>query len=268
MPANPAINPAAPAPHTVLEIITDAMIEVGLLSPGEPPDGDTAQWAFRKYNYLLNYWAAKRNFVYSTSFQVFNLVAGLSPHTIGPGTAATPATFPMSQRPVKIESWALILNSGQSAVDLPHKPLRDNAWWAMQRVKAIQTNIPTDLYYSPDQPNGSLFFWPVPNAVMPVRLELWALVSEALSINDPIDGAGGVGSLPPAYRTAIMLTLAETLQPGARKDADSTLAGMALAARAAVFGNNTASPRIATRDSGMPGSRRGGGFNWLTGDLT
>jgi hypothetical protein len=264
MPVNPAIAPNAPPPHTVLELIVDAMIEVGIASPGDPPDGDVVQWALRKYNYLLNFWAAKKNFVYSTSFQVFNLVAGLSPHTIGPNNA----TFNVPQRPVKIESWALILNSGQSAVDLPHKPLRDNDWWAMQRVKAIQTNIPTDLYYSPDQPNGSLFFWPVPNAVLPVRLELWSLVSEALSINDPIDGAGGVGTLPPAYRTAIMLTLAETLQPGARKDADSTLAAMALAARAAVFGNNTASPRIATRDSGMPGSRRGGGFNWLTGDLT
>jgi hypothetical protein len=263
MPVNPAIAPNAPPPHTVLEIILDAMIEVGIASPGDPPDGDVVQWAFRKYNYLLNYWAAKKNFVYSTSFQVFNLVAGLSPHTIGPNNA----TFNVPQRPVKIESWALILNSGQSAVDLPHKPLRDNAWWAMQRTKAIQTNVPTDLYYSPDQPNGSLFFWPVPNAVMPVRLELWALVSEALSINDPIDGAGGVGTLPPAYRTAIMLTLAETLQPGGRKEADSTLAAMALAARASVFGNNTASPRISTQDSGMPGKRRGG-FNWLTGGIT
>lgn len=264
------VNPQAaalPKPITFLDIAIDAMIEVGMLQPGEPPDPDTAQWVLRKGNYLLDYWSARRNYVYSTSFQVFNLIAGLSPHTIGPGSATTPATFTVPQRPVKIESWALILNTGPTAVDLPHRPLRDNAWWATQRVKSLQSSIPTDLYYSPDLPNGALFFWPVPNTVFPVRLELWNLLQQFQSINDPIDGPGGNGFLPPAYRSAFMLTLAETLQPGSRKDADPTLAAMALAARSAIFGNNTASPRIDTRDSGMPG-KGGSDFNWMTGNLT
>lgn len=253
--------------YQILDVITDALIEIGLLSPGEQTnlDPDLGQWALRKANYLLDNWASQRKYVYASTFQAFNLTAGLSPHTIGPNNA----TFAWNQRPVKIESWALVLNTGPTAVDLPHRPTRDKDWWAMQRVKTLQSNIPTDMYYEPDSPNGSCYFWPVPNAAYPVRMELWTLVSQYLTINDPIDGPGGAGILPPAYRSALMLTLAETLQTGGAKSPNPMLSQMAQAARTAVFGNNSQSPRSATSDAGMSPTRLGADlFNWETGNLT
>ena len=63
-------------------------------------------------------------------------------------------------------------------------------------------------------------------------------------------------------------TLAEMLLPGSNRELHEVLAGKALMARTAVFGNNVKSPRIATRDSGMPkAGRKGkrGDFNWFTG---
>src|SRR5258708_17354500 len=122
MPVNPQV-PQAPQTYNALDIIADAMIEIGMLSPGEENnlDADSAQWAFRKLNYLLDVWAAKRQYVWASTFAQFNLVANLSPHTIGPNNA----TFAVNQRPVRIESWALILNTSATPVDLPHRPTRD-----------------------------------------------------------------------------------------------------------------------------------------------
>ena len=253
--------------YTAADIIGDALIEVGMKAPGEPTDGETGQWAFRKLNYLTDIWAAKQAYVWAMQFKVFTLVAGLSPHTIGPGVGAT---FPIQgNRPVVIKSASLLLNTGTGqgaqVVDLPMN-IRDAEWWAAQQTKQIQTNVPTDLYYEPDTPNGSLFFWPVPNSQQQVRLEYWAQLSQYSLITDPLSGPGGNGTLPPAYRAGLMLTLAESLQPGGEKEANPELARQALVARAAIFGNNAKSPRIQTQDWGMPKAGRGKpDFNWVTG---
>src|ERR1035437_7931772 len=107
MPNLPPLDPA-PLTYVVQDIIADALAEIGMLSPGESPDGETAQWAFRKINYLLDYWSAQKNYVYKKTFETYTLVPGLSPHTIGP---APGATFQVRQRPVKIISAPVILNN-------------------------------------------------------------------------------------------------------------------------------------------------------------
>lgn len=260
MPIGPPLSEPSLS-YSALDLITDALIEVGMVSPGESPDGETSQWAFRKLNYLTDVWAAKKAYVWTTSFQLFTLIPNHSPHTIGPSTA----DFTVSQRPVRIESAALILASSGTSVDLPIN-IRDDAWWAAQQVKGVKTNIPTDLFYSEDWPNGQLFFWPVPNAADQVRLQFWTTLSQYSQINDALAGPGGAGTLPPAYRAALMLTLAETLLPSGQLEAHPVLIAAAKEARFAVFGNNARSPRTQTQDSGMPRAGRRADFNWMSGN--
>jgi hypothetical protein len=113
------------------------------------------------------------------------------------------------------------------------------------------------LFYNPAFPNGELYLWPIANTAFGLRLETWVLLSQFGAITDPIGGPGStVMTLPPGYRNAIMLSLAESLQPGAEK-ANPLLTVNAANARAAVFGNNTPSANISTRDSGMPGTQEG-----------
>lgn len=251
----PVLPPPAPAPLTyvVQDIINDALIEIGMLAPGEQPDGDTAEWAFRKANYVLDTWAARENYVYNSTFARYTLVPGLLPHTIGPSPTAT---YQVRQRPVKIIRANVILTGTSPEVEAPELNIRDAQWWMSVTTKNIRTPQPTDLFYSPNWPDGQLYFWPVPSAANDVRLETWVLLEQFVSITDPLGGpASSTMSLPPGYRNALMLTLAETLQPGGEKEPNSVLSAAAAAARLAVFGNNSGIPRMQTRDSGVPGGR-------------
>lgn len=261
----PIIPPGGETPltYTAFDIITDALIEAGILSLGEQAnlDPDTGQWAFRKLNYLIDIWSAKAGYVYAQNFELFTLVAGLSPHTIGPDPSAT---FSVLRRPVKINSASLVLNSG-TPVDLPIG-IRDRKWWSYQQTKSIQSDIPTDLYYDPTNVNGSIYFWPVPNVQNQVRLELWIPLMDYIQINDPLAGPGEGGTLPQGYRAALMYTLAESLLPAGDIAAHPVLVKAGQEARAAVFGNNSQSPTMTTRDFGMPKSGRPRpDWNWRTG---
>jgi hypothetical protein len=256
----------APLTYTVEDLVNDALIEIGVASPSDPADNETVQWAFRKLNYVMDTWQAMRNKVYSYSFDLFTFQANVTPTVMGPSPAATPG-FSVPQRPVRIESAALILNAG-FPVDLQIN-IRDKDWWAANQVKGLQTNVPTDLYPDYAWPDALLYFWPVINIGSQVRLQTWTTVTQFASITDPIGGYGGPGTLPPAYRNAVMLTLAETLCSGAQKEPSPSLISSAMYARAAMIGPNEGPPRISLRDSGMP---KGGGkradFNWQSGNIT
>lgn len=248
---------------TYRDIVTDAMKEIQVLGQGEVPTAGEAADGLSKLNRLFDRYAARGIMAFNVDFSVFTLTANLFPHLIGP-VGASP-TFTVPQRPVRIESAALLIQSGPSVIDVPMN-IRDDAWWANERVKNQTSTVPTDLYYSPGWPTGSLYFWPVPSAANQVRLELWSLLPGNVANN-------GIFSLPPGYWDMVILNLALTLAPmfGAAAVVSPDLREQARLALAAVQGNNAKSPRCASKDVGMESANKsgkgagGGYFNWASG---
>lgn len=258
MPVGPPSTP--PFPTTagkVSQLISDALQEMGAYGQGDDIQAKDAQFALRKLNRILDQWAARRMYVYTLAFTLYTLQVNLSPHTIGPAAA----TFAVPQRPTKVQGATIVLTGTTPTTELPIE-IRDSDWWNNQRVKNLTSSIPTDLYYSPDYPNGSLYFWPVPDFAYQCRLETWGQISQFNALNDAFN-------MPPGYLEAITLTLAEGLCPSFQKQLDPGLAAQAQRARTAIQMLNNPAPRIATQDSGMP--RKGSGnradFNWVDGSV-
>jgi hypothetical protein len=241
------------------DILNAAAQEIGVLGQGDTLSAYDQALALQKCNDILDEWAARKAYVYNDAFLLFTLTANHAPHLIGPNL--TSPDFAVTQRPVRIEGWDLVLSNLSPVVDLPRTRMRDSTWWTNQRVKSLASNVPTDLYYEPDFPNGQLNFWPVPNFAYQVRLQVWNVINQF--------ALGQVFNLPPGYRRALTLTLAKDLCGPFRREWTETQAeGLAKAIKA-ILGNNDESPRMATAEPGQQG--RGSGkradFNWMDGSV-
>lgn len=207
-------------------------------------------------NQMVDYWSARGCYAWTTAFTTWTLTPGHQPHLIGPNLS--PPDFLVNQRPVGIRSANLILTNTNPQVDLPIN-LRDNAWWAGQRVKNLSSSIPTDLYYEPDVPDGALWLWPIPNVGYGLRLEGMVVLQQFVTLDDCFIA-------PQAYLAAVTLTLAEELSDVWGTAMPPNLARRAMKARDALQSNNNLAPRIASADWGTAG-RPGGDFNYMTGTL-
>lgn len=240
---------------TVLDLIQEALAEIGAYAQGETPSAADAQFALSKLNRMIDAWMAQRLFVYNLDFTQFTLVPSLTPHTIGP----VGATFTVAKRPVRIEAANIVLTNVSPSVLSPLN-IRNDQWWQANRVPGVTTTLPTDLYYSPTWPNGSLYFWPIPTVAYGVQLWLWNNIAEYSSLVTVV-------SLPQGYRSALVYSLAEELCPSFGKQLSPSLATLATKSREIVKSPNSMSPNIATMDFGMPDVNYSNlpSFNWLTG---
>jgi hypothetical protein len=247
-----AVNSAITA--TPADIITSALMELGVISPGETLSAEDIAWGLEKIQRQIDQWNARRELIFSVGFSLFSLIPNHSPHTIGPN-----GDFNVPVRPPVIVGAAFILNgSSGNPVDTPIK-IRDDDWWRDNPVKSLTSSIVTDLYYSPDSPLGNLYFYPTCNVAAPVRLELWGQLAQAVTQLTSLGFVQG-------YWEAIVLDLAMRLAPSYERPVATELREQWSRAMRIIQANNSKPPRIAT-NAGMP-NRGGGGrpdFNFLTG---
>jgi hypothetical protein len=234
----------------VSQLITGALFEIKVARAGDQVAPETLQYGLQLFNELLDGWNGipDHRAIYAVDISTFTLVPSLVPHTIGPT-----GTFVTASRPVNIAFAQVDLGGGPPDVYRPIW-LRDKRWYANQSVPALTSTFPTDLYYAPDWPNGSLYFWPVPTTAYTVRLWLQALLLTA-NLSTTV-------SFPPGYQLALRLTLAERLARGMGQPLSADLKQDARDARAAIFANNEEMPALHTADSGL-GTAAPSTFNWM-----
>lgn len=245
------------------QLILDSLIEIGVYMPDESLRAEDEQFCARKLTRIIDRWTARRVFAYTTNFALYTLTPNHSPHRIGPNLLAPDfATVSGAPRPQRIESASLVLTDSTPVVDSPQLNIRDAAWWAANKVKGLTSTVPTDLYYEPDFPNGSLNFWPVPTFAYSVRIEAWTALTQV-----PADLTTSF-SAPPAYESTVLYELALDLCASYGRGVPADLPSKLQASVKALQSDNDQSPRVASADWGTRGSKTGGGFNWMTGTLS
>jgi hypothetical protein len=238
---------------TGLELIKEALMEINAHAPGESLPSERASFALSKLNEILDAWNADGLMPYTVEFNEYTLTPNLQPHTLGP----TGATFTVTQRPVYIASAALILTTSTPNVHCPLR-IRDKDWWGSLSVPALASSIPSDLYYSPTFPNGSIYLWPKPNTAYGLKIETWTLLAQIANLATVIN-------LPPAYKAGLVPTLAMRISPSLGKTPNALTIAAQMKAMRDIQGLNSKSPRMGTRDYGIPGGK--GGYDIQTGGI-
>lgn len=134
---------------TANQILTDALIEAGVISPDQSIPGDQIDADLRRLNRMLDFWATRRLTIPVRTEDTKTLVVGQGSYTIG--QSGTPDISAV--RPIEIE-YAFLRDGGNDY------PVACNVTEAeyISLVTKSQQAMPTKLYYRPSVPNGTIIF--------------------------------------------------------------------------------------------------------------
>lgn len=183
-----------PSPITAIDLIRRAMMHIGVLAEGEVPSADQASDGLDALNDVLETWSIESLAVYGALPEQFNLVAGQSTYTVGPGGEWS------TTRPISISSAVMTVDN----VDFPI------GQWSYTEYSSLaikyQPGIPEKLVYINDAPLARVILYPVPYANAVITVDIPRLLTEVASVSDTI-------SLPPGYARALQYAVAEELAP-------------------------------------------------------
>lgn len=182
------------------DLISAALVEIGVLSPGEALTAQDEQSASTVLSQMLDAWQAQSMYIFATARLVFSPVALKQVYTIGPG-----GDFNVP-RPAKIQGFGIInLQNPIQPAELPVDELTA-AQWRDVVVKNIPSALPQKVWDDQQFPLRNLSYWPVPN--IPVEFSIYCDVQ----LNSWPDYVTDV-TFPPGYFEAIRYALAIRLAP-------------------------------------------------------
>lgn len=183
------------------EVCIKALKLIGALAAGETPTADDLNETLGAFNSMVDSWATERLFVYCFTEDTHTLTLGQATYTIGEQTTPTLPDIE-SARPQSISPASFVRYQG---ADFPIAVLNDDEYRSIM-VKTVQGGSYFGVWYEPTYPNGTLHFWPVPQAGCELHLWSWK----------PLMGTAELATVvnfPPGYRRAFEYSLAEEIAP-------------------------------------------------------
>jgi hypothetical protein len=197
---------------TVLDIITDALIEIGAYGVGDSVTAEDAALALRRFQNQIDAWQADQITLSLQSYVSIAWPSSTSTQTIGPGGNVN------IQRPVWIETLNYVIPGTNPGVEVVMGAM-DYDSYAAQSIKSLQSALPIQYFYQTniDTVLGTLFLWPQPSQSLTLRLYAPIGVNVPVGLTDVMIG-------PPGYQDAFMYQLAlRLLTPFSRKVSDVPL---------------------------------------------
>ena len=208
----------------VRDIVTAALRELGVLASGEVATADEANSGLEELNRLVDQWAGERLLIYRVTRTTWTISATQN-YTVGAGGTVNVV------RPVYLDHVNLIDTSTDPDQEIPLTPLTDDGWAAITQKAATSTQ-PTNWYYNPTFPLGTLSLWPISSsATLQGALYAPQQASEFASLEEVI-------SLPPGYRRMLVKNLARDLAPSYDRPVHPELKEEAIESKATVKRNN------------------------------
>ena len=183
----------------VSDLIHSSMRLIGAIAAGELLETTELQDALVTLNQMLSSWNTEGASLVGRQ----RLVVPIS------GTNS----YPLPQRPVKIEAASASITGVDSALEIVDSP----GWEAIPvPEKQMQSIFIRKLYCDYLYPNATAYIWPTPRLSGTLELWIYAVMSQFVNLTDAID-------LPQGYEAGLRFNLAVCLAPEYGRPIDQTV---------------------------------------------
>lgn len=187
---------------TALTLITDTLLDMGVIANSAQPTAAQTQQALRKLNNMLESWAVEGLLVYGRTANIMPLVANQQVYTIGSGGNLNIA-YPDTITGTYVRNTSLPTSQ---QLDYPVYRFTDDEW-AEVALKGMTSTFPNwGVWYNTTYPLVSAYVLPVPTSGL-YSLIIWT------EDNFGTYTANTVLSLKAGYRKAITANLYLELAP-------------------------------------------------------
>lgn len=188
------------------DLVSNALIDLGVLGQGQTASGNMANFALGKLNRLIAAWSTNRLLTHTITRVTWTISSGTSSYTVGTGATiniARPST--MNYQGCSV---AFTDSASDADIEIPLQPLTDDTYQVIPD-KTLAGTYPTSWYYNPTYtssaaPYGTLILWPVPNVSTLTGVFYAPVAATSIALADTI-------ALPPGYERFYETNLAYEL---------------------------------------------------------
>jgi hypothetical protein len=239
--------------YTVRSLITDALVEIGVLEPGEQANAGQIALGLRRVQTMIDTWAADRLTLSLQLQTTFVWPASTSSVLVGIGQTVN------IDRPMWINAISFLIPGSSPAIEVPIGMMDEDAFSSLS-IKGLPSALPTQSFYQTNltDSHGTLFLWPQPQSLSIVLYTPQA-VGVPASLDSILQG-------PPGYQDAFLYQLALRFCSPFGVQIPPLLPRMASAAFENMKKPNVDPGAMSIDPALVPGL--GAGWNYLTGNTT
>jgi len=188
-------------PQTVSDLIHAAFRKINAIAAGELLEANELDDAFVTLNQMISSWNTE-GLTLAGRLRLLIPVGGVN-------------AYPLSQRPVKIESASLAI----AGIDVPLEIVDSTGWEAVTEKQALTIYV-RKLYCDYAWPSSTVYIAPIPR--QSGTLELW--IFQAIQ---PFAASSSIVDLPPGYEAALIYNLAVNEAPEYGRPLDPSVPALA-----------------------------------------
>jgi len=213
---------------TLSDVITDALLDLGVLAEGETPTGAQSTQGLRRLVRFLKLCRTENLYIPLIARATATITPSQASFSVGTGGNINIVRPGLQQ----VEKVNYLDNSLATPLELPLGPLLTEAEYEAIPLKTQTNSRPIRAYYSPTYPTGTLIPWPISTGASLLWVFYYhAALADFAAISDTI-------TVPDGYEQFLVKSLAMELAPSFQRETSPELQRQAAEARRMVTRSN------------------------------